>query len=53
MSTEAAFLPLALSLERTTEVPHFKRMANKVARIYTRFAPDGITAKRGFPRAWE
>jgi hypothetical protein len=35
---------IALSLEGTTEAPHFDRAAFKVARIYTTLAADGRTA---------
>lgn len=35
---------IALSLEGTTEAPHFDRAAFKVARIYTTLAADGLTA---------
>jgi hypothetical protein len=36
---------IANSLEGTLEVPHFDRVAFKVARIYAMLAPDGLTAK--------
>ena len=39
---------IALSLEGTTEAPHFDRAAFKVARIYVRLAPDGATANFKF-----
>jgi hypothetical protein len=35
---------LALSLEGTTEAPHFDRAAFRVARIYVTLAADGKTA---------
>jgi hypothetical protein len=35
---------IALSLEGTTEAPHFDRTAFKVRRIYATLAPDGRTA---------
>lgn len=35
---------IALSLEGTTEAPHFDRAAFKVARIYVTLAADGRTA---------
>lgn len=35
---------VALSLEGTTEAPHFDRAAFKVARIYATLAADGRTA---------
>jgi hypothetical protein len=35
---------IALSLEGTTEAPHFDRTAFKVARIYATLAADGRTA---------
>ena len=35
---------IALSLEGTTEAPHFDRVAFKVARIYVTLAADGRTA---------
>ncbi|MBN8966723.1 MAG: MmcQ/YjbR family DNA-binding protein [Rhizobiales bacterium] len=35
---------LALSLEGTTEAPHFDRTAFRAARIYVTLAPDGRTA---------
>jgi hypothetical protein len=35
---------IALSLEGTTEAPHFDRVAFKVARIYVTLASDGRTA---------
>lgn len=41
MSTAADLRRLALSLEGTTEAPHFDRTAFKVARIYATLAADG------------
>ena len=48
MSTSAAFRKIALSLEGTTEAPHFDRIAFKVARIYATLAADGRTANLKF-----
>ena len=39
---------LALSLEGTTEAPHFDRAAFKAARIYVTLAADGRTANFKF-----
>ena len=39
---------LALSLEGTSETPHFERAAFKVARIYVTLAADGRTANFKF-----
>ena len=39
---------IALSLEGTTEAPHFDRKAFKVARIYVTLAPDERTANFRF-----
>ncbi len=39
---------IALSLEGTTEAPHFDRAAFKVARIYATLAADGLTANLKF-----
>jgi len=44
MATANDLRRLALSLEGTTEAPHFDRTAFKVARIYVTLAPDGKTA---------
>jgi hypothetical protein len=44
MSTSADLRRLALSLEGTTEAPHFDRTAFKARRIYVTLAPDGKTA---------
>ena len=39
---------IALSLEGTTEAPHFDRAAFKVARIYATLAADGLSANLNF-----
>jgi hypothetical protein len=39
---------IALSLDGTTEAPHFDRAAFKVARIYATLAADGRTANLKF-----
>ncbi|CAN7307824.1 MmcQ/YjbR family DNA-binding protein [Neorhizobium sp. LjRoot104] len=39
---------LALSLEETSEAPHFDRAAFKVRRIYVTLAADGLTANFKF-----
>ena len=39
---------LALSLEGTSEAPHFDRAAFKVRRIYVTLAADGLTANLKF-----
>lgn len=39
---------IALSLEGTSEAPHFERAAFKVARIYVTLAADGRTANFKF-----
>jgi hypothetical protein len=44
MATAGEFRKLALSLEGTTEVPHFDRAAFRVARIYATLAADGKSA---------
>jgi hypothetical protein len=44
MATAHDFRRIALSLEGTTEAPHFERTAFKVRRIYATLAPDGRTA---------
>jgi hypothetical protein len=44
MATVWDFRRIALSLEGTTEGPHFERTAFKVRRIYATLAPDGRTA---------
>ena len=48
MSSAADLRPLAMSLEGTTEAPHFDRTAFKVARIYVTLAPDKRTANFKF-----
>jgi YjbR len=44
MASAKDFRRIALSLEGTTEAPHFDRTAFKVRRIYATLAPDGRTA---------
>src|SRR3954469_9830957 len=44
MSSAKDWRRMALSLEGTTEAPHFDRVAFKVARIYVTLAADGRTA---------
>ena len=44
MASAKDFRRIALSLEGTTEAPHFERTAFKVRRIYATLAPDGQTA---------
>lgn len=44
MATGKDLRRIALSLEGTTEAPHFDRTAFKVARIYATLAADGRTA---------
>lgn len=44
MSTGEDLRRIALSLEGTTEAPHFERTAFKVKRIYATMPPDGRTA---------
>jgi hypothetical protein len=48
MSNAADLRRIALSLEGTTEAPHFDRAAFKVARIYATLAADGRTANLKF-----
>ncbi len=48
MATAKDFRRIALSLEGTTEAPHFDRAAFKVARIYATLAADGRTANFKF-----
>ena len=48
MATAADLRRLALSLEGTSEAPHFDRKAFKVARIYATLAADGSTANFKF-----
>jgi hypothetical protein len=50
MSTAKDFRRIAMSLDGTTEAPHFDRAAFKVARIYATLAPDGLTANLKFSR---
>ena len=51
MGTAADFRRIALSLEGTTEAPHFDRTAFKVKRIYATLAPDKRTANFKFTAA--
>jgi predicted DNA-binding protein (MmcQ/YjbR family) len=44
MATAKDLRRIALSLEGTTEAPHFDRAAFKVARIYATMVADGRTA---------
>lgn len=44
MATAADLRRIALSLDGTTEAPHFDRTAFRVARIYATLAADGKTA---------
>jgi len=44
MATAQDFRRIALSLEGTTEAPHFERTAFRVRRIYATLTPDGRTA---------
>lgn len=48
MTTSSEFRAIALSLEGTTEAPHFDRQAFKVARTYATLAADGLTANLKF-----
>jgi hypothetical protein len=48
MATSEDLRRMALSLEGTTEAPHFDRAAFKVARIYVTLAADGRTANFKF-----
>lgn len=48
MATAKDLRRIALSLEGTTEAPHFDRAAFKVARIYATLAADGRTANIRF-----
>jgi hypothetical protein len=48
MATGRDLRRIALSLEGTTESPHFDRAAFKVARIYVTLAADGKTANFKF-----
>jgi hypothetical protein len=44
MTSSSVFRSVALSLEGTTEAPHFDRAAFKVKRIYGTLAADGLSA---------
>ena len=48
MATSKDLRRIALSLEGTTEAPHFDRTAFKVARIYATLPADGRTANFKF-----
>jgi hypothetical protein len=48
VSTAADVRRIALSLEGTTEAPHFDRTAFKAARIYATLAADGRTVNFKF-----
>ncbi len=48
MTTAAQFRKIALSLEGTTEQPHFDRAAFRVKRIYATLASDKKTANFKF-----
>jgi YjbR len=48
MATGADLRRIALSLDGTTEAPHFDRAAFKVARTYVTLAADGRTANFKF-----
>ncbi len=48
MATANDLRRIALSLEGTTEAPHFERTAFKAGRIYATLAPDGRTANIRF-----
>ena len=48
MSKATDFRRIALSLEGTSEAPHFDRAAFKVNRIYATLAADGRTANLKF-----
>jgi hypothetical protein len=48
MATGEDLRRLALSLEGTTEAPHFDRAAFRVARIYATLAADGLSANFKF-----
>jgi YjbR len=48
VSTAADFRRIALSLEGTTQAPHFDRTAFRVTRIYATLAPDKRTANIRF-----
>jgi len=48
MASAAEFRRIALSLDGTTQAPHFDRTAFKVVRIYATLAADGRTAHLKF-----
>lgn len=48
MATADDLRRIALSLDGTTEAPHFERSAFKAQRIYVTLAPDGRTANFKF-----
>jgi hypothetical protein len=48
VSNAAQFRKIALSLEGTTQAPHFDRTAFRVKRTYATLAPDGRTANFKF-----
>ncbi|WP_439601487.1 MmcQ/YjbR family DNA-binding protein [Devosia sp.] len=48
MTSSSEFRAIALSLEGTTEAPHFDRLAFKVARTYATLAADELTANLKF-----
>jgi hypothetical protein len=48
MATAKNLRRIALSLEGTSEAPHFDRTAFKVAPIYATLAADGVTANLKF-----
>jgi hypothetical protein len=49
VATANDFRNVALSLDGTTEAPHFDRRAFKVRRIFATLAADGLTANILFP----
>lgn len=48
MASSQEFRRIALSLEGTSDAPHFDRIAFKVARSYATLAADGLTANLKF-----
>ncbi len=48
MTSSSEFRAIALSLEGTTEAPHFDRRAFKVARTYATLAADELTVNLKF-----
>ena len=48
MTTASQFRTIALSLEGTTQAPHFDRQAFKVRRTYATLAADGLSANLKF-----